>query len=122
MKSVFFLILIGLCFLIYGCGNSKMINRSSSLKNYALCKCLIYAMPNDSILKKDISASVYRELSGCGAEDLDKIDTLAKKNAGSFLPSPIFDHAGKKAVLMDCISFYKGKTLDSLVMDIIKKK
>ncbi|MDP1764811.1 MAG: T6SS amidase immunity protein Tai4 family protein [Sediminibacterium sp.] len=118
MKKSFPFLLICLSLITYGCTSSKSWKtekNSEMLRDYALCRCLTFAMPNDTILAHEISASIFGELSGYSSESQDKIDSLAKRTVNDMLPSPIFDHGSRKPILKNCILFYKSKELDSLI-------
>jgi len=103
---------------LISCRTSKADTTRTLIKEYALCKCIQFAVPNDSSLKQDISPAVYREMILYNYPELNIIDSLARKAAFSIVPSPIADLAGKRSVMMNCIGFYKSGQLDSVVRSI----
>lgn len=117
-KTITYLLAAFFIVILISCRSSKTDATKDLIKEYALCKCIQFAMPNDSSVKNDLSPSVYREMMLYSYSELSFIDSLARKAAFSIAPSPIQDLQGRRSVLMSCISFYKGRQLDSVVSSI----
>ena len=95
---------------------NTIIENRELLKQYALCKCLIYSFPNDSLIRSDLSMSIYRDISNYSFIVYDEIDSITKQKVINFPPPIINDYLGKKLSLMLCINgYYKSYYLDSLV-------
>lgn len=115
MKDFFSVILlISVCFFL-GCVNSRYQNNRNLLKEYAFCKCFEYATKDSQFSKNDLSESIYKEIANYNPAVYQIIDSLATRAAFGIEPSQIADHEGKKAILLNCFSFYKSTELDSVV-------
>lgn len=110
-----------LIFLFCSCNSTKHINdkqgmytsQSAALKDYAFCKCVEYGFMQDSISLNDVSIPIIFELSNysIAIEKRQQIDTLAKKIALGITKQQVADYGSKRKVLLECLNFYRGKTL-----------
>jgi hypothetical protein len=90
-------------------------NERLQLRNYALCKCLKYCLPNgDSLMIKDGSVAGYFEKGVYSIDVYSKIDSVTKITALKHYPSK----SGKNLGLMKCIDFYNSKELIDLVRSL----
>lgn len=112
------------CLIIYayGCKIPGNTQRRNLLKEYALCKCISYYVAKEAADTNDISNAVYRELAGYGFAEYDQLDSFVKKSIDTNRILLINDYKGKNTSIMDCINFYKSKTLDSAIRLMEKKK
>jgi len=96
--------------------DSILVKKQELLKEYALCNCVSLASNKDTVVNNDISLAIYREITDYTDLKVYKIiDSISKNAADSIHPSIIADYGDKKPILLDCITFYKSKKLDSLV-------
>jgi hypothetical protein len=86
------------------------------LRQFAFCKCFQYATDDSAyFLKRDVSLSVYRDLSAGYPESVyDQLDAMAKKAADDIKPA-MADYEGKKAVLKGCLEFYDSDELKTAI-------
>jgi hypothetical protein len=112
MKDIFFLILT---MTISGCALSqnskleaKILKEREQLKNYAMCKCLSFCLPQgDSLLIADGSMAGYFVIGHYSIDVYPLIDSLAKTNNIKALPSK----EGKSLCFMKCLNFYNSLEL-----------
>jgi hypothetical protein len=127
MKSIFFLLQFSLALLFFGCNISSekktqkpidttLQNKHKWIKEYALCSCIKFSYPADTVIANDISFGIYRDISDYGNNSIYRtIDSVSKKIAFGIKPSQISDYNKKKPSLQGCIEYYKSKKLDSIV-------
>lgn len=116
MKLIQTILLTTVVAAFFACSTKpKNQQRETLMRNYAFCRCMYYSLPKDSSIHTDPSGSALRELLE-GSEELNNaLDSVARQAAGAILPSPIFDHGGRRLVLYECLKFYGSATLDSVV-------
>jgi|SRR6516225_179062 hypothetical protein len=90
-------------------------NQRALLHKYAFCKCLGYGFPKESLNSKDFSLTILMEQLEYPLSVYMKVDSIAKIFAESIQESNYQDTRGKKGVMVNCIDFYIGKKLDSLI-------
>jgi len=96
-------------------------DQRQAFKGYAFCNCVAFALPKDSAIQNDISRTAYHDISIYQQDAYNLVRTAAKQISVSIKPSIIGDHENKRAVLMDCMSFYQSKYLDILVRSLDSK-
>ena len=109
----------------YNSNGQKLDNKTKrSLKDYALCSCLIEAYRRDSIDLKDVSIPVLYEMSNYGINiyHRKKIDSLTAIIVDDISPLQSGDYGNKKAVIFNCIQYYKGQRLEKLIAALNKAK
>lgn len=84
-------------------------------KEYALCRCLEHALPNDSLIKNDPSQVIYNEASygKIGYGGAKAIDSLAAMAANRRNKPGTTAYEGN-AYVYDCMKFFKSPQLDSV--------
>src|SRR6516225_9428447 len=95
--------------------NKHLLKQRTLLEKYAFCKCLVYGFPTDSLTSKDFSISVLVEQLDYPIKVYAKVDSAAKQFAKSIPESNYGDTKGKMGIMLNCIEFYSGKKLDSLI-------
>ena len=112
---LFFFINLG----IVSCSTNKKINTKTerNLKDYAFCSCLIEGYKRDSIDLKDISISVLYELTDYNINLFyrKQIDSLTTLIVNDIRPLQVGDYGNKKAVIFNCLQYYKGEKLRHLI-------
>lgn len=112
----------GLIIYSFGCKTTGSSQKRDWLKEYALCKCISYYVAGERADTNDISTAVYRELAGFGFADYDRLDSLVKNAIDTNRVLLISDYKGKSTAMMDCINFYKSKTLTAAIRLMEKRK
>ncbi len=94
--------------------DSLQIRQQRLLKDYFLCSCIDYGFKVDSLfINKDHSMTVYVELLDYDYDDIRRVNLYAKQIIDTKVP--ISNYSGKRGVLINCIEFYRGAELDSLI-------
>lgn len=114
--------------LIQSCSSEKRSSSNHSsvayhrelLKQYAYCRCVVSALPQDSAMQNDISLSVLSDISEYDLTKFSIIDTIATAHALTITKTEIGDYGERRPVLASCMQFYKSKYLDSVVRTLDK--
>lgn len=121
MKKSFYLLSFGVIVFMSCSSSKKLKEHRALLKEYAFCSCFAHASDDSTYFSdKDISASVYADISEYNFNVFPLLDSIAKKYALNIKPSEIADHENKKAIMLNCFMFYHSKQLDSLVKTMDK--
>jgi hypothetical protein len=114
LLSLFFI--FSLCSCSPSSKSIETVEKREFLKQYALCKCLVFAIPNDTFLSKDLSLNVYKEIANYSDNVYSSVDSIIVLKVKRIETSTIYDYSNRKAILKFCINdFYKSPYLDSLV-------
>lgn len=102
--------------------NYSIKQQHELLKQLALCSCIKYAFSNDDSIKRDLSFTVYRQITSYKDKKVYRvIDSAAKKAVEIIEPGEVADYdTGKRAIMLNCINYYYSKRLDSLVRSLDK--
>ena len=106
---------------IYSSDRIKNVNYRESLKDLAFCSCIKYGYQKDSIFQKDVSMSVYTELTNYDIESYKVIDSVIMNTISNIRPLQTSDYAGRKAILYESIEFYKSKRLQCIIDSLLKR-
>lgn len=104
-------------------GKKEFPKRKDFFKEYALCSCLSQIHSNDSSKIKDASIGVYYELSdddliiGDAGKKIDSNAALFIKNNNALSTRR---YENRKTPIMDCITYYKSRSLDNFIQSLIK--
>ncbi len=119
-----------LILILTSCSTSKKLENKKGLykdkrellKDYAFCQCMLYSFEADSIKLNDVSISVLYELSDYSISLLQrkKMDSIAQSFANTIEPLQPGDYGNKRAVILECLHFYKSRQLKKLINSINK--
>ena len=89
------------------------------LKQVFLCQCIDIIYQGCGSRPKDISMSVYFDIIPYNSvEVFPLIHKYAQEFVESIEPSIIEDHQGNRPLLLECISAYNEKELDSFIRSL----